>query len=204
MSARLVSDKCAGLDFCLKEATLVLDAHAHHDRYTEEQWPDVLEAIETHRVFTLTNAVDIESYERAKRLAKESSLVVPGFGIHPWEAPLHDSDPSRYAHLLVQAVFIGEIGLDQQCVEEPEHYPAQVRVFEHQLAVAARLKKLVNVHTSGAESETFEYLTDHGPDRVIIHWYSGPIDVLKKMIDVGYMFTVGVEVLHSPHIKEPA
>ena len=41
-------------------------------------------------------------------------------------------------------------------------------------------------------------------ERAIIHWYSGPLDVLREMIDRGFYFTVGVEVLHSEHIRDIA
>jgi len=37
--------------------------------------------------------------------------------------------------------------------------------------------------------------------RAIIHWYSGPLDILRAMIDYGCYFTIGVEVHYSDHIK---
>jgi TatD DNase family protein len=37
--------------------------------------------------------------------------------------------------------------------------------------------------------------------RAIVHWYSGPLDLLREMIDRGAYFTVGIEVLHSEHIR---
>ena len=40
--------------------------------------------------------------------------------------------------------------------------------------------------------------------RAIIHWYSGPMDILRAMIDFGCYFTIGVEVLYSDYIKEIA
>ena len=38
--------------------------------------------------------------------------------------------------------------------------------------------------------------------RAIIHWYSGPMDILRAMIDYGCYFTIGVEVLYSDYIKD--
>jgi TatD DNase family protein len=40
--------------------------------------------------------------------------------------------------------------------------------------------------------------------RAIIHWYSGPMDILRAMIDFGCYFTIGVEVLYSDYIKSIA
>jgi TatD DNase family protein len=47
-------------------------------------------------------------------------------------------------------------------------------------------------------------LVAHGVERAIVHWYSGPLDVLKRMVAAGYLFTVGVEVLHSAHLRDVA
>jgi TatD DNase family protein len=38
-------------------------------------------------------------------------------------------------------------------------------------------------------------------ERVIIHWYSGPLDVLDEMIDAGFSFSIGIEVMHSDHMR---
>ena len=36
---------------------------------------------------------------------------------------------------------------------------------------------------------------------VIVHWYSGPPELIDDFLDLGVYFTVGVEVLHSKLIK---
>jgi TatD DNase family protein len=60
------------------------------------------------------------------------------------------------------------------------------------------------VHCVGAEQDALDLMTSFGIDRAIIHWYSGPVDVLADMIAAGYWFTIGVEVLHSEHIRRIA
>src|SRR6266513_2475265 len=42
---------------------------------------------------------------------------------------------------------------------------------------------------------------EYADRRAIIHWYSGPMDILKAMIDYGCYFTVGVEMLYSDYIR---
>jgi TatD DNase family protein len=36
---------------------------------------------------------------------------------------------------------------------------------------------------------------------VIVHWYSGPLDIFREMVARGVYFTVGIEVLYSEHIQ---
>lgn len=181
----------------------LLDAHVHLDRYMDTRLDDVLGELEALEIVALTNAVDLHSWRRVTEIAERCPQVIPGFGIHPWEAPLY-TDPERYAAVLDEAPFIGEIGLDRRFVKESENYPAQRTVFEHHLEVAAATGKLVNVHTTGAERESLELLRRYEVPRVIIHWYQGPLDVLRDMIAEGYFFTLGVEVLLSDRAREIA
>jgi TatD DNase family protein len=96
---------------------------------------------------------------------------------------------------------LGEIGLDHRFVEDASQYPAQRLVFEFFLTAAKGQDKIVNLHTSGAERETLRLLARYGIHRAIVHWYSGPLDILREVISQGLYFTVGVGVLHSDHIR---
>jgi TatD DNase family protein len=129
---------------------------------------------------------------------------VPSFGVHPWEAPKVAGSVDDLQAAVERSPMIGEIGLDHRFVTDESQYEAQRVVFEWFLAKAVEQEKLVSVHCVGAELETAGLLADYGLTRGIIHWYSGPIDVLHQMIDSGLMFSVGVEVLHSDHIRSLA
>ena len=99
---------------------------------------------------------------------------------------------------------IGEIGLDLHWVKDTTTYPAQRKVLEYFIAAAGEQNKFVNLHTKAGEKEILDLLEKYDVRRAIIHWYSGPMDVLKAMIDFGCYFTIGVEVLYSDYIKEIA
>ena len=183
---------------------MLVDAHAHLDRYLETRLDEVLALIDEHHILTLTNAVDIASYRHNQEIASRSTLVIPGFGVHPWEAPLFVDDLGRLDPLLDEAPYIGEAGLDRRFVAEAEQYPAQQAVFEYQLTAAAGTGKVVMLHTSGAERQVLDTLAAYDLDRVVIHWYQGPLDVLEGLIAAGCWFTVGVELLLSDHIARVA
>ena len=93
---------------------------------------------------------------------------------------------------------IGEIGLDHRFVTDPRSRAAQRVVLDALLDVAVEQRKMVNVHSSGAECETAAMLRARGIDRVIMHWYSGDFGTLAALIDRGSLFTVGAAVLR-PH-----
>jgi TatD DNase family protein len=182
---------------------MLIDAHVHLDKYG-----DLLDAalreIETHRIFTVATAMDIPSYEELQQIAARSELVLPTFGIHPRRAAEYAGRLREIGRYIEMSPAIGEIGLDFHWVRDTSTYPAQRKVLEYFIAAAAEQKKFVNLHTKAGEKEILDLLEKHDLKRAIIHWYSGPMDILRAMIDYGCYFTIGVEVLYSDYIKQIA
>ncbi len=182
---------------------MLIDAHCHLDRY-EENLGRALEQIRQHRIFTITNSMDLPSYEQNVKIAATSDLILPVFGIHPWNASEYVGCLEDLDRAISESPMIGEVGLDYYFVKETSRYDDQRKVFEHFLKAASRQRKIVIVHTKGAESEALQLLEKYDTERVVIHWYSGPWHVLKAMVEHGFYFTIGVEVLFSQHIQDVA
>ena len=183
---------------------MFIDAHAHLDKYSDNEIDDIFATIERENIFTLSVSIDVPSFLRIEEIAAGSTRIVPAFGVQPWEAPRYTSSIGDIEQYVARSPFIGEIGLDHRFVTDKSHYGPQRDVFSHFLWLAREQDKLVNVHCVGAEHETVDVMRASGIERAIIHWYSGPLDALGAMIDEGYLFTVGVEVLHSDHIRDVA
>jgi TatD DNase family protein len=182
---------------------MLIDAHCHLDRY-EENLPYALEQIKQYGIFTISNSMDLPSYKQNVKIAATSDLILPVFGIHPWNASEYIGCLNDLDWAVSESPMIGEIGLDYHFVKETSRYDDQREVFEYFLRAASRQRKIVIVHTKGAESETFQLLKKYNTERVIIHWYSGPWHILKAMVEHGFYFTIGVEVLFSQHIQDIA
>lgn len=182
---------------------MLIDAHCHLDRY-KENLGYALEQIKQHRIFTISNSMDLPSYKQNVKIAATSDFVLPVFGIHPWNASQSVGCLKDLDWAISESPIIGEIGLDYYFVSETSRYDDQRKVFEYLLRASSSQKKIVIVHTKGAESETFQLLKHYNIERVIIHWYSGPWHILKAMVEHGFYFTIGVEVLHTQHIQDIA
>jgi TatD DNase family protein len=186
------------------ERTLYIDAHAHIDRYSDQQIPQVLAQLAAQQQLTISVAMDPAAYARAGALAQRSPWIIPTFGIHPWEAPRHAGDLAALWPLIDASPMIGEIGLDFHWVEDRAAYPAQRAVFAFFLDAAHAQGKVVNLHTKGAEAEILELLERHHVERAIVHWYSGPPDIADALAARGALFTIGVEVHTSALIQDLA
>jgi TatD DNase family protein len=182
---------------------MLIDAHCHLDR-CEESLGEALQQIKQHRIFTISNSMDMLSYKENVRIARTSDFILPVFGIHPWNASDYVSRLKDLEQAISESPMIGEIGLDYYFVNETSLYDDQREVFEYLLKAASSRKKIVIVHTKGAENETFQLLRQYNVERVIIHWYSGPWHILKAMVEHGFYFTLGVEVMFTEHIQDIA
>jgi TatD DNase family protein len=182
---------------------MLVDAHAHLDKYGEEL-STALEEIGKHRIFTWAVSMDLPSYRRNLEIAARCGLVLPTFGVHPRKAPEYAGRLAELSPWIEQSPAIGEIGLDFHWIGDSAQFPAQRKVFEYFLAAAREQKKIVNLHTKGAEKEVLDLLERYGIARAIVHWYSGPLDILRALGDYGAYFTLGVEILTSEEIRHIA
>ncbi|MBI4522478.1 MAG: TatD family hydrolase [Deltaproteobacteria bacterium] len=163
-----------------------------------------LDEIRQNRIFTVSVSMDLSSYEQNLKIGEACDFVLPTFGVHPKRAPEYAGGLHDLSRWIDESPALGEIGLDFHWVEDATRYPAQLKVLHYFLAAAREQKKLVNLHTKGAERQILDLLEEYEIQRAIIHWYSGPLDLLNAFIDLGVFFTVGVEVLFSERIQAVA
>lgn len=195
------------MPFVEKKEQMLIDAHVHVDRFEmvgEGALASALDEINSHKIFTISNSMDLPSYERNRQIAEECEYILPIFGIHPWNASKYVDRLEDLEDAIDRSSMIGEIGLDFYFVDDESEYPNQRKVLEYFFAVSKSQNKIVNLHTKGAEESILDLLKEFDLPRVIIHWYSGPIDVFNKMADMGFYFTIGIEALYSEHIQEIA
>jgi TatD DNase family protein len=179
---------------------MLIDAHAHLDKYGAEL-PAALREIAENRIVTIATAMDIASYQELQRIAERSDLVLATFGVHPKRAPQYAHRLREINPLIEATPLIGEIGLDFHWVQDNSQYPAQRKVLNYFFSAAREQKKIVNLHTKGAEKEILQLLEHYDVQRAIVHWYSGPLDILRNLVQFGAYFTFGVELIFSENIR---
>lgn len=111
------------------------------------------------------------------------------FGIHPWYADRYE--PRKYLKLFAKCDMVGEIGMDNVWCDVS--LKRQRRNLEEQLQIASDLGKPVVLHTKGQEREIWEMLKGFFCP-ILIHWYSGNVDVFEKFLDLDCYFTLGPDL----------
>lgn len=183
---------------------MLIDAHCHFDAYTGQELDLALAETQENNILTLATSMDPEGYARTKMISRNNPLIFPCFGIHPWNAHKYADTLKNYSSQILESLILGEIGLDFHFVKDASLYPLQRKVLEYFLREANEQKKLVNLHTKGAENDILEYLHQYQLDHFIIHWYSGPLDLVERFLALGAIFTIGVAVLDTKHVRKLA
>jgi TatD DNase family protein len=100
---------------------------------------------------------------------KFPDTVVSFIGVHPSEAA-RTGNLDWLAEAAGRASGIGEIGLDPAYSEVSEK-SEQTRLFVHQLELAEKLGKPVQVHCRGSARTCLDMLTSYRLRSVLLHWF---------------------------------
>jgi TatD DNase family protein len=177
------------LENCSGDLYLV-DAHTHIQPDEEE----AARRLAQQGLWQLVAATNPDECARIAALASSESRIIFTAGLHPWYSAAHS--PDTMDDWLQQAPIIGEIGLDTVWTDAPLE---QQRVaFLYQLQRAVVLQKPVILHTKGAEAEILTWLERYTPPLVIVHWYSGPAELLPGYQALGCYFTLGPDLEQNP------
>ncbi len=174
---------------------ILIDGHAHL-----EELEDPLAAIQragmSEVAYIVAVGSDGESSRRAMALSGPHGdvTVLPALGIHPWRLGAVDleKDLAFVEENLVRAAAVGEVGLDfwlKEVRKDPSRRKEQERVFKRLLSRARELSKPVIVHARGAWKECLRLVVETDIPKAVFHWYSGPVEVLKDLLNQGYFIS---------------
>jgi TatD DNase family protein len=171
----------------------LVDAHCHlADSAFDPDRPAVLSraaaAGVTHIIVVADSAA---STTQAVTLARGAGLSATA-GVHPHQASTWSAATAAAVERALEepeVVAVGETGLDYHYDLSPRL--EQRRAFEAQLALAARHRRPVVVHSRDADGDMAAMLTTFGRDvpAVVLHSFSSGPDVFAAGMDVGAYFS---------------
>ena len=179
----------------------IIDTHVHLDALPD---PDqaVQEAREANVLAIVAVGMDLSSNKKILELARRyPGFVFPAIGYHPWKITLSGvRENLRFLQdHLDEAVALGEVGLDYKIAVEQE---LQDLVFQDLLDLAWRKKKPVIVHSRLAHGNAYELVRRNDLPKAVFHWYSGPLEVLKRLLLQGHSISATPALAYSPKHQE--
>ncbi|KYH38567.1 MAG: Mg-dependent DNase [Candidatus Bathyarchaeota archaeon B23] len=182
----------------------LIDTHAHLDDFEEMGG-----VIQRAREAGVDAIIAVGANMRACRLTLKWAEAYPGYvypalGVHPTEWFEEDVEETlRFVEEhLNRCVAVGEIGLDYWSREARKNKAVRRRqreIYVRQLEMAVECDKPASIHSRGSWRDALDLALEHGPDRAVFHWYSGPLDVLKELLDAGFYISATPAIEHSRH-----
>ena len=152
----------------------------------------------------VVNGACEEDWPQVLALARESKLVLPSFGYHPWY--LHERTPDWLKNLenFLDKVpsAVGEIGLDRWKPDLP--YEGQEEVFLAQVHLAVHRNLPVSIHCLQAWGRMLELLqTNPRPAcGFVLHSYGGPAEMIPAFARIGAYFSFPGYFLNERKLRQ--
>lgn len=135
---------------------------------------------------------NLKTTEQSIALAEKYDFIYAQAGFHPCDTADISDDMWRKmqgyaAHPRVVAV--GEIGLDYHWDNSPRD--RQKYWFGRQIDFANDIGLPVVIHSREATADTLEILKNHRPSKGVFHCFSGSVETLCEVIDMGLSISLG-------------
>jgi TatD DNase family protein len=177
----------------------MIDTHAHMEDF-ENPRETLNRAFAAGVEAVAAVGMNAASSQNALDLAGEEPRVWPAVGLHPWEVKpkAWKREVTFVENHLDQASALGEVGLDYK-IRTPR--ALQREALAAQLALAAERDLFALVHCRFSELRTLDMLADAGV-RGVFHWFTGPLQTLKLVLDQGHYISATPSVATSPRHRE--
>ncbi len=183
-----------------------IDTHAHIDfpEYQEDFEGFLNELKQNDVENVIIPGVNIEDTPRIIELINKYDMLYGAIGVHPSEVQKWDENSLDYLLSLKdnkKIVAIGEIGLDYYW--DKSFIDLQQDIFRKQIELAKGLKLPVIIHDREAHADTFKILkeTNAKETGVLMHCFSGSIELMKECLKEGYYIALGGTVTFKNAVK---
>jgi TatD DNase family protein len=182
----------------------IIDSHCHLDfpKFNRDREETIFRARDAGVVGMVNSGISLKGNRMSLEFAEKYGDIHATLGLSP-DIGREGSDKEINA-ILVQieanagkAVAIGEAGLDFQDCKTTEERERQTASFKKVIELAKELDKPLVVHARLAEAEVLKLVK--GVDTVIYHCYSGSVETMREIADMGYYISLATLVCFSEH-----
>jgi len=187
---------------------MYIDVHCHLDYFKDAEINKVVKECRKKKVnCILTNGVDIKSNREVLEIAKKHREVKACLGIYPSEGlKMTGSAIMKEIEFIRENAehisCIGEVGMDFKEGDKDKTEERQEELFREFISLAIELDIPVTVHSRKAEEECIKVLERLNAGKVIMHCFFGNMNLVKRIINNGWMLSIPASVKNSQHFQE--
>ncbi|HII92012.1 MAG TPA: TatD family hydrolase [Methanosarcina sp.] len=182
----------------------IIDSHCHLDfpKFNRDREETILRAREAGIVGMVNSGISLKGNRISLELAETNEDIHATLGLSPDIG--REGTDEEISDILAQieanvekAVGIGEAGLDFQDCKTEEERKRQTAAFEKVIELAKDFDKPLIVHARLAEAEVLKLIKN--VNMVIYHCYSGSVETMQEIVDMGYYISLATLVCFSEH-----
>ena len=180
----------------------LFDAHCHlQDERIGNDVDAIIERARTAGVDRMLCCGSSENdWDAVLELAEKYQFVIPALGIHPWYVDGRSKQWLQRLSYCIEKnphIAIGEIGLDH--VISPRNDKEQFTILQQQLTLAREYNRSTSVHCRKAWGSLMNFLRQNPSYGVnmVIHSYSGPVELIDELYDYGIYFSFSGSVTYE-------
>jgi TatD DNase family protein len=198
-----------------------IDSHCHLAPFWFSHKPvetALKDAKEANVIAVINSAVGVQDEEKglidydysAELSQKNLGYVFCTLGLSPSMIKILDVDYclKRIEELVeekhVGVVGIGEIGIDRHWVLEDSWQKRQLEVFKLLISIGGAAGLPLVIHSRKAESLALDVLEKNADTDVVLHCFSGSVELGKRAVDDGYFVSIPTAVVNRKKHKKLA
>jgi TatD DNase family protein len=176
---------------------MIIDTHCHIDMYPNPI--QVLNECEKRGVTVISMTSLPSHFEMGYNHFLDKKKVRQALGFHPLIVKNYDAvEILKFEKLINNTSYIGEIGLDfsRQGINTKDF---QIQIFTKILSIIKNnnSRKIISLHSRGAEKEVLKYLIENNIKHAIFHWFSGNVGLIEDILKAGYYFSINTSMIRS-------
>ncbi|MBW6461666.1 MAG: TatD family hydrolase [DPANN group archaeon] len=188
-----------------------MDTHCHlqHNWFDEDR--DAVIALAKKKMYFIIESGANAVWSRgAISLSEEhKGFIYATAGLHPIDAQkLSKVDFEAELDWIRQnkdkIIGVGEVGLDYHWEKDETMQALQRERFSQFIALANEINKPIVIHSWEGEADAVDILSREAKVTVVMHCFSGSVDVLLKALELGYYISFSTQILASKNHRRLA
>jgi len=181
---------------------MFIDVHCHLDLLKDQD--NIIKNSKSARVnLILANGESLEANRKVLEMAEKYNEVKAAIGLYPDEAlKMSDEEIDEEIEFIkankLKIISIGEVGMD---FKNPEKHDQQKINFSKFIKLAIELDMPITVHSRKAEKECVELLEELGAKKVIMHYFSGSIKLVERIVKNGWYLSIPTAVNYNEQFQ---
>jgi len=173
---------------------MLIDTHCHLDLYPDPK--EMISKSESNDIITIGMTNLPSHFKLGYPHVKNYKKVRLSIGLHPLMASSHSKEIQLFTKYLDMTSYVGEVGLDFS-KEGISTKAVQIRSFDYILKAVSRKKKILSIHSRGAEKEVLKMLQKNKIENAIFHWYTGSLKLIDEIVRSGYYLSINTAMINS-------